>query len=269
MLAIASGSATPSRSVSCRSSSWSRIEPAAALEPKQRASEARTLLVGPVDEPHRQRRRALGGDAPQHLDAGHHVQAAVEPAAVRHRVDVTADQERALGRARQREPLVPGLVDLVLGEVQLPAQPFARPLPTSPSRRRAGRRSRRRSARGARAARRRCDAWLERHLLDSTAPRAPVPWASPRRGSVLGAPGRVLERAGDETARRQAQASCPGAIRQPSPEPSSGAVPSSCAMKRRRSAAASQRSGQGVASAPPTAPPHRRHARRAHRTGRG
>jgi hypothetical protein len=31
--ASASGSETPSRSVSCRSSSWSRIEPAAALEP--------------------------------------------------------------------------------------------------------------------------------------------------------------------------------------------------------------------------------------------
>ena len=44
---------------------------------------------------------------------------------------MAADQERALGRAAQREPLVAGLVDLLLdghcGE--LPAQPLARPLP--------------------------------------------------------------------------------------------------------------------------------------------
>ena len=53
------------------------------------------------DEPHRDRRLALLRDPPQHLDAGDHVQAAVEPAAVRHRVDVPADQQRAL-RARPR-----------------------------------------------------------------------------------------------------------------------------------------------------------------------
>ena len=63
---------------------------------EERAAEARALLVGPVDEPDRQRRRALLGDPPQHLDAGDDVEAAVEPAAVRHRVDVAADQQRAL-----------------------------------------------------------------------------------------------------------------------------------------------------------------------------
>ena len=68
---------------------------------EERAAEARALLVGPVDEPHGERRRAVGGDPPQHLDAGHDVQAAVEPAAVRHRVDVPADQQRPLG-ARPR-----------------------------------------------------------------------------------------------------------------------------------------------------------------------
>ena len=112
---------------------------------EERAAEARALLVGPVDEPHRERRRALLGDPPQHLDAGHDVQAAVEPAAVRHRVDVAADQQRALGGAAEREPLVAGLVDLLLDGAGRRACRAATPAPapTSPSRRRAGRRSRR------------------------------------------------------------------------------------------------------------------------------
>ena len=73
---------------------------------EERAAEARALLVGPVDEPHGHRRLALRGDAPQHLDAREHVQAAVEPAAVRHRVHVPADQQRPLRGAAEREPLV-------------------------------------------------------------------------------------------------------------------------------------------------------------------
>ena len=68
---------------------------------EERAAEARSFLVRPVDEPHGQRRRALGGDPAQHLDAGDDVEAAVEPAAVRHRVDVATDQKRTLGGARE------------------------------------------------------------------------------------------------------------------------------------------------------------------------
>ena len=129
---------------SSRSSSWSAIEPAAALEPNsdrpKRAPSSSAQLT---------RRTVSGGvpsscEPPQHLDARHHVQAAVEPAAVRHRVDVTADQERAFGVAAEGEPLVPGLVHLVLGERRpSPAATRAR-APTSPSRRRAAHRSRRR-----------------------------------------------------------------------------------------------------------------------------
>ena len=51
---------------------------------EERAAEPRTLLVRPVDEPHGERRRPVLGDAPQHLDGSEHVQAAVEPATVRH-----------------------------------------------------------------------------------------------------------------------------------------------------------------------------------------
>src|SRR6478735_1180428 len=98
---------------------------------EQRAAEAGALLVGPAHEPHGQRRRPLFGDAPQHLDGREHVEAAVEPASVRHGIDVAAEQERALRLARQREPLVPGLVDLLLGADRhdLLAQPLARALP--------------------------------------------------------------------------------------------------------------------------------------------
>ena len=68
---------------------------------EERAAEARALLVGPVDEPHRHRRRR----PPRRSGASTstpatHVQAAVEPAAVRHRVDVPADQQRAAPSAR-------------------------------------------------------------------------------------------------------------------------------------------------------------------------
>ena len=96
----ASGSAMPSRSVSFAQLVLVAHRARRGRRAEERAAEARALLVGPVDEPHRDRRLALLGDPAQHLDAGEHVQAAVEPAAVRHRVDVPADQQRALGRAR-------------------------------------------------------------------------------------------------------------------------------------------------------------------------
>ena len=98
---------------------------------EQRAAEAGALLVGPVDEAHGDRRLTLLGQPPQHLDSAHDVQAAVEPAAVRDGVDVPADQQRTLGGAGQREPLITGLVDLLLDghSRELPAQPLARALP--------------------------------------------------------------------------------------------------------------------------------------------
>ncbi len=44
---------------------------------------------------------------------------------------MAADQERPLRRAAQREPLVAGLVDLLVGRAagKLAAQPLSRPLP--------------------------------------------------------------------------------------------------------------------------------------------
>ena len=99
--------------------------------PEQRAAKASALLVGPVDEPDRYRRLSFVGDPPQHLDAGHHVQRSVEPAAVRDGVDMSADQQRALGVARQREPLVTGGIDRLLGPGagELAVEPLAGALP--------------------------------------------------------------------------------------------------------------------------------------------
>src|SRR5439155_9209947 len=93
--------------------------------------EASALLVGPVDETHRGRRLAVLGDAAEHLDRGEHVEAAVQPAAVRHRVDVPAEQHRSLRPAAEREPLIAGLVDLLLERKpgELAAQPLPRALP--------------------------------------------------------------------------------------------------------------------------------------------
>ena len=83
--AVAIGEPTELVLVGHRSRGRARAEEAAA--------EAGALLVGPVDEPYRHRRRPTLGDAPEHLDAGDDVEAPVEPAAVRDRVDVTADED--------------------------------------------------------------------------------------------------------------------------------------------------------------------------------
>ena len=98
---------------------------------EQRAAEARALLVGPVHQPDGRRRLPVLGEPPHHLHPGHHVQAAVEPAAVRDRVDVPADQHRPLRRPAQRPPLVARLVELVLERqaVELAPQPLARRRP--------------------------------------------------------------------------------------------------------------------------------------------
>ena len=84
-----------------RSSSWSAIEPRRGGRAEERAAEARALLVGPVDEPDgdgRRRPPRRSGAAPR--PPATHVEAAVEPAAVRDRVDVPADQHGALRRRR-------------------------------------------------------------------------------------------------------------------------------------------------------------------------
>ena len=59
---------------------------------QQRAAEARALFVGPVDQLQRDLRR-LALVAPQDLDRRQQPEAPVQPAAVRHRVDVRSDDD--------------------------------------------------------------------------------------------------------------------------------------------------------------------------------
>jgi hypothetical protein len=82
---------------------------------EERAAESRSLFVGPVHEPHCYGRLPQLGDAAENLDAGRDVQGTVEPAAVRNRVDVPADQHDAVRRAGQREPLVARSIDRLVG----------------------------------------------------------------------------------------------------------------------------------------------------------
>ena len=97
---------------------------------EQAAPEARALLVGPVDQLQRDRGR-LALVRAQHLDRGQQAEAAVEPAAVRHGVDVRADDDDLLALAGDRRPQVPGDValDRGVGLGELAEQPLARRAP--------------------------------------------------------------------------------------------------------------------------------------------
>ncbi len=78
---------------------------------EQRATEAGAFLVGPVDDADRHRQLdAVTMECPQHLGTGQHSEAAVEPAAVRNRVEMAAEHDPVGTRARQRHPQVAGRV---------------------------------------------------------------------------------------------------------------------------------------------------------------
>ena len=127
--ASASTRRVPCLSTSARTSSRSRL-PLAADEPKQAAAEPRAFLVRPVDQLQRHRRLPITVHA-QRLERGHHAQRAVEPSAIGHRVEMAADDDRAIGGAGQRHPAVAGRVHLRLDpdRRQARAQPFARVAP--------------------------------------------------------------------------------------------------------------------------------------------
>ena len=99
--------------------------------PEEAAAEARALLVGPVDEAHGDGGRPFTCDPAHDLHAGHDVQRAVEPTAVRDRVDVTPDEDCPFRVSAEGEPLVPRFVDLLFdaGSGELLAQPCACALP--------------------------------------------------------------------------------------------------------------------------------------------
>ena len=77
---------------------------------EQAAAEPGTLLVGPVDQGDRDRRSTVRGDGSKQLQPGHHAERAVEPATLRHAVEVAADHQRVAALAAQHGPQVSGLV---------------------------------------------------------------------------------------------------------------------------------------------------------------
>ena len=66
---------------------------------KQTFSKTRALLIRPIHQPHGDRRPAgiLCIEAAQNFQTGQQVQAAIQPAAVGDRIQVTADDQRAPG----------------------------------------------------------------------------------------------------------------------------------------------------------------------------
>src|SRR6516164_668225 len=62
---------------------------------EQAAAKPRALLVGPINQTHRERRMPgiFRGDAPQNLESGENVQYTVKPSAVRDRIEMTAEQQ--------------------------------------------------------------------------------------------------------------------------------------------------------------------------------
>ena len=70
-------------------------------------AKARGLFVGEIDDGQRDRRRGTR-PAAQRFKTSEHAERAVEPAAVRHRIEVAADDDRLRPRPRQRDPSVAG-----------------------------------------------------------------------------------------------------------------------------------------------------------------
>ena len=73
---------------------------------EQALAETRAFFVRPIHEAHRDGRLAvvLRVDAAQNFHARQHVETAIEPAAVRHGIDVAADEQRLFRFAAQCGP---------------------------------------------------------------------------------------------------------------------------------------------------------------------
>jgi hypothetical protein len=93
--------------------------------------ETRAFFIGPIDQPHRDRRPAaiLSVNAPQDFKSRERVQTTIEPSAVRHGIDMATDEECFLRFTTQRRPKISRLVVVNLHIAQflnLIAQPTSR-----------------------------------------------------------------------------------------------------------------------------------------------
>ena len=97
---------------------------------EQASAEARAFFVRPVHQPDRHRRPAVVfvRESAQHFQRRQHVQTAIQPAAVGHRIQMPADDQRLLRFAAQRDPAIARGVVVVLHRksVELRREPLAR-----------------------------------------------------------------------------------------------------------------------------------------------
>jgi hypothetical protein len=93
-----------------------RVRPRECRRSKQAPSKPRTLLVGPVHQPHRHRRLSakLLRNPAQHSVGAHHAQRTVEPSAIRNRIQVTPKNQRLLRFSLQRRPAISCSVVMML-----------------------------------------------------------------------------------------------------------------------------------------------------------
>jgi hypothetical protein len=65
---------------------------------KEALAEARSFFIGPIDQPHnvRQPITEIRLQPPENLQSGDGIQAAIQPPAVRHGIDMATDEQRPL-----------------------------------------------------------------------------------------------------------------------------------------------------------------------------
>jgi hypothetical protein len=97
---------------------------------EEATAEARTLLIGPIDQPNRDWRPPMRflRETTQYLKAGKNAQAAVQPTAVRYRIEMTPHNKRAFGIASKRRPGVARGIEVMFYRqaLQLALKPIAR-----------------------------------------------------------------------------------------------------------------------------------------------
>jgi hypothetical protein len=83
---------------------------------QQAAAEARTFFVGPIDDTNGDRRTAveLLGEAAENFEGREDVEGAIEPAAIRNRIEMAAEKKGFVGGAGERGPVVAGSIVMML-----------------------------------------------------------------------------------------------------------------------------------------------------------
>src|SRR5258708_28415982 len=83
---------------------------------QQAAAKPRAFFVGPIDETNGNWRTSVkfGSNPAEHFEARELIQCAIKPTAIRHRVEMPADQQRPFGFTPQRHPAVSGRVTMLL-----------------------------------------------------------------------------------------------------------------------------------------------------------